>query len=173
MVVHWLVIGHWSVVGHSMLNGILITLLKYFRQYIVTTPMCDTTSKQNLETIVEAIRHLEGDHLFSEEAGPHQVVKEEVVESCIIEDNGNVVEMTLPGSVFTSSAIINSLPQVPVPMTSSGGSVVTGSSQQQGSYQLTVSLPTVPVASMQNQTQQIQVGGKEIFCKKIILIFHH
>ena len=117
--------------------------------------MCDTTSKQNLETIVEAIRHLEGDHLFSEEAGPHQVVKEEVVESCIIEDNGNVVEMTLPGSVFTSSAIINSLPQVPVPMTSSAS---TGSTQQQGSYQLTVSLPTVPVASMQNQTQQIQVG---------------
>ena len=29
--------------------------------------------KQNLETIVEAIRHLEGDHLFSEESGPHQV----------------------------------------------------------------------------------------------------
>ena len=118
--------------------------------------MCDTTSKQNLETIVEAIRHLEGDHLFSEEAGPHQVVKEEVVESCIIEDNGNVVEMTLPGSVFTSSAIINSLPQVPVPMTSSTS---TGSTPQQtgGSYQLTVSLPTVPVASMQNQTQQIQV----------------
>jgi len=50
------------------------------RQYILTQ-MCDTTSKQNLETIVEAIRHLEGDHLFSEESGPHQVVKEEVVES--------------------------------------------------------------------------------------------
>ena len=45
----------------------------HYRQYIVTTQMCDTTSKQNLETIVEAIRHLEGDHLFSEEAGPHQV----------------------------------------------------------------------------------------------------
>ena len=43
------------------------------RQYIVTTQVCDTTSKQNLETIVEAIRHLEGDHLFSEESGPHQV----------------------------------------------------------------------------------------------------
>lgn len=27
------------------------------------------TSRQNLETIVEAIRHLEGDHLFREEAG--------------------------------------------------------------------------------------------------------
>ena len=80
-----------------------------------------------------------------------QVVKEEVVESCIIEDNGAVVEMTLPGSVFTTSAaaIINSLPQVPVPLTSSAAS--------QGSYQLTVNLPTVPVASMQNQTQQIQV----------------
>lgn len=35
--------------------------------------MGDNTSKQNLETIVEAIRHLEGDHLFSEESGPHQV----------------------------------------------------------------------------------------------------
>jgi len=122
------------------------------RQYIVTTQMNDTTSKQNLETIVEAIRHLEGDHLFSDQAGPHEVVKEEIVESCInIEDNGNVVEMSLPGSVFTTSAIINSLPQVPVPLTSSAPGP--GSAN----YQLTVSLPTVPVASMQNQTQQIQV----------------
>ena len=47
-------------------------LVVMFRQYIVTQ-MCDSTSKQNLETIVEAIRHLEGDHLFSEESGPHQV----------------------------------------------------------------------------------------------------
>ena len=59
--------------------------------------------------------------------------------------------MSLPGSVFTSSAIINSLPQVPVPLTSSA------SGPGSGNYQLTVSLPTVPVASMQNQTQQIQV----------------
>ena len=59
--------------------------------------------------------------------------------------------MSLPSSVFTSSAIINSLPQVPVPLTSSA------SGPGSGNYQLTVSLPTVPVASMQNQTQQIQV----------------
>ena len=59
--------------------------------------------------------------------------------------------MSLPGSVFTTSAIINSLPQVPVPLTSSAPGP--GS----GNYLLTVSLPTVPVASMQNQTQQIQV----------------
>lgn len=123
------------------------------RQYIVTTQMNDTTSKQNLETIVEAIRHLEGDHLFSDQAGPHEVVKEEIVESCInIEDNGNVVEMSLPGSVFTTSAIINSLPQVPVPLTSSAPA-----GPGSANYQLTVSLPTVPVASMQNQTTQIQV----------------
>ena len=48
--------------------------MSYLRQYIVTTQMNDTTSKQNLETIVEAIRHLEGDHLFSDQAGPHEVI---------------------------------------------------------------------------------------------------
>jgi len=37
-----------------------------------------STSRQNLDSIVEAIRHLEGDHLFSEDS--HKVVKEEVVE---------------------------------------------------------------------------------------------
>lgn len=121
------------------------------RQYIVTTQMCDTTSKQNLETIVEAIRHLEGDHLFSEESGPHQVVKEEVVESCIIEDNGQVVEMTLPSTVFSSSGIINSLPQVPV----STYQLINNSI----SLPLSASLPTVPVASLQNthSTQQVPV----------------
>ena len=69
--------------------------------------------------------------------------------------------MTLPGSVFTTSAaaIINSLPQVPVPLTSSATS--------QGSYQLTVNLPTVPVASMQNQTQQIP--GKCINLCRVLL----
>ncbi|KAK3929454.1 Transcription factor AP-4 [Frankliniella fusca] len=30
------------------------------------------TSRQNLETIVEAIRHLEGDHLFSDDPSPHR-----------------------------------------------------------------------------------------------------
>lgn len=52
--------------------GIKQYIFLYFRQYILTQ-MGDNTSKQNLETIVEAIRHLEGDHLFSEESGPHQV----------------------------------------------------------------------------------------------------
>ena len=78
------------------------------------------------------------------------------MESCIIEDNvGNVVEMTLPSSVFSNSAIINSLPQVPVPLSSAGTNMVSAGGS--GSYQLAVSLPTVPVASMQNQSQQIQV----------------
>lgn len=123
------------------------------RQYIVTQ-MCDSTSKQNLETIVEAIRHLEGDHLFSEESGPHQVVKEEVVESCIIEDNGqisNVVEMTLPNNCFTTTNIINSLPQIPV----STYQLTLPSSM---SLPLSASLPTVPVASLQQSTQMIPVS---------------
>lgn len=94
------------------------------RQYIVTQ-MCDSTSKQNLETIVEAIRHLEGDHLFSEESGPHQVVKEEVVESCIL-DEETMVEMTLSSSLPSISTIQQvpmsslagiTLPNVPVSLT--------------------------------------------------------
>lgn len=70
--------------------------------------------------------------------------------------------MSLPGSVFTTSAIINSLPQVPVPLTSSAPGP--GS----GNYQLTVSLPTVPVASMQNQTQQIQVRHSTAHVSQVI-----
>ena len=78
-------------------------------------------------------------------------MKEEVVESCIIEDNGQVVEMTLPSTVFSSSGIINSLPQVPV----STYQLINNSI----SLPLSASLPTVPVASLQNthSTQQVPV----------------
>jgi len=104
------------------------------RQYILTQ-MSDTTSKQNLETIVEAIRHLEGDHLFSEESGPHQVVKEEVVESTIsLNEDSTMVEMTLPSLSLPS---IQSLPQIPV---SSFGNI---------------SLPTVPVSFTFTPTSQV------------------
>jgi len=59
------------------------------RSYIVTTgggggpgggtPLrTEPNTRQNLDSIVEAIRHLEGDHLFSEDS--HKVVKEEIVE---------------------------------------------------------------------------------------------
>eukprot|EP00092_Neocalanus_flemingeri_P001319 GFUD01001409.1.p1 GENE.GFUD01001409.1~~GFUD01001409.1.p1 ORF type:complete len:467 (+),score=87.55 GFUD01001409.1:104-1504(+) len=123
------------------------------RQYIVTQ-MYDSTSKQNLETIVEAIRHLEGDHLFTDESGPHQVVKEEVVESCIIEDNGqisNVVEMTLPNNCFTTTNIINSLPHAP-------GSTYQLTLPSSLSLPLSASLPTVPVASLQQSTQMVPIS---------------
>ena len=66
-------------VGGGRVSSDIITIQLYYRQYIVTTQVCDTTSKQNLETIVEAIRHLEGDHLFSEESGPHQVREQPLV----------------------------------------------------------------------------------------------
>lgn len=105
------------------------------RQYILTQ-MSDTTSKQNLETIVEAIRHLEGDHLFSEESGPHQVVKEEVVESTIsLNEDSTMVEMTLPS--LTSLPSMQSLPHIPV---SSFGNL---------------SLPTVPVSFTFTSTSQV------------------
>merc|ERR1712004_546023 len=55
------------------------------RSFIITTasPAASNAAaaapgRQNLDSIVEAIRHLEGDHLFSEDS--HKVVKEEVVE---------------------------------------------------------------------------------------------
>merc|ERR1719474_703729 len=106
------------------------------RKYILTQ-MGDTTSKQNLETIVEAIRHLEGDHLFSEESGPHQVVKEEVVESTIsLNEDSTMVEMTLP-SLTSSLPSITSLPQIPV------------------SSFANISLPTVPVSFTLTSTGQV------------------
>jgi len=68
------------------------------RSYIVTT----SSSRHNLDSIVEAIRHLEGDHLFTtpesatltvsssgEVVGPQQVAGEEVVEYTADEKSGS------------------------------------------------------------------------------------
>merc|ERR1712241_1525107 len=68
------------------------------RSYIVTT----SSSRHNLDSIVEAIRHLEGDHLFTtpesatltvsssgEVVGPQQVAGEEVVEYAADEKSGS------------------------------------------------------------------------------------
>jgi transcription factor AP-4 len=53
----------------NSLNCIFLKLVHLsFRLY------APSTSRQNLETIVEAIRHLEGDHLFSDEPAPQQEV---------------------------------------------------------------------------------------------------
>jgi len=126
------------------------------RQYIVTQ-MCDSTSagKQNLETIVEAIRHLEGDHLFSEESGPHQVVKEEVVESCIIDDPDMEIQMTLasPQGSYTAGNIINSLPQVPS-LVPGGGQYHLSALPASLALPLSATLPTVPVSSLHLGGQQ-------------------
>jgi len=43
-----------------------VTKRTFFRRLYLPS-----TSRQNLETIVEAIRHLEGDHLFSDDPSPH------------------------------------------------------------------------------------------------------
>jgi hypothetical protein len=69
---------------------------------------------KNLETIVEVIRHLKGDHLSSEETGPHQGVKEEVVESTIsLNEDSMMMEVTLPHHL-TSLPSLTFLPQVQV-----------------------------------------------------------
>ncbi|XP_040573828.1 transcription factor AP-4 isoform X2 [Lepeophtheirus salmonis] len=83
------------------------------RSYIVTT----NNSRQNLDSIVEAIRHLEGDHLFSSEdvAGtPNQVVKEEIIESgSVSPENKN----TKSSSVFVSSSSSITSKPTPSPIT--------------------------------------------------------
>ena len=70
------------IMGNQEFLFLILPSHSYFRSYIVTT----SSSKQNLDSIVEAIRHLEGDHLFTtpesatvtvsssgEVAGPQQV----------------------------------------------------------------------------------------------------
>jgi len=129
------------------------------RQYILTQ-MCDTTSKQNLETIVEAIRHLEGDHLFSEESGPHQVVKEEVVESTIsLNDDSTMMEVTLP-SLSSSASILPSITSLPQVSSISGPGTVPVSftfSTAGGQLSGLPLLPQVPVslAQLDNFTSKL------------------
>lgn len=63
-----------------------------YRSYLAAT------SRQNLETIVEAIRHLEGDHLFNDEStGSH---KGQLVEVEIDTEEGEAIGCSL---VVTSS----------------------------------------------------------------------
>ena len=73
------------------LSLILLLIESLFRSYIVTT----SSSRHNLDSIVEAIRHLEGDHLFTapesatltvsssgEVVGPQQVFLYSCITGC-------------------------------------------------------------------------------------------
>lgn len=86
------------------------------RSYTVTAA-AGNNSRQNLDSIVEAIRHLEGDHLFSED---RQVVKEEVVdysttETIQVPNSGKAV--AAPAQAAPAIASIQ-LPQEPVSISS-------------------------------------------------------
>lgn len=86
------------------------------RSYTVTAA-AGSNSRQNLDSIVEAIRHLEGDHLFSED---RQVVKEEVVdysttETIQVPNSGKAV--AAPAQPAPAIASIQ-LPQEPVSISS-------------------------------------------------------
>lgn len=53
----------------------------YVTQNVATKtimPTLASTSRQNLETIVEAIRHLEGDHLFNDDPAPRRIATAQV-----------------------------------------------------------------------------------------------
>jgi len=109
----------------------------------------DSGPSKNLETIVEAIRHLEGDHLFSEETGPHQVVKEEVVESTIsLNEDSTMVEMTLPASITGQVQIpvstLVSLPRVPVTFSLANSTSSQGTGTISSGKLNTNSLPMLP-----------------------------
>jgi len=78
------------------------------RSYTVTTA-AGNNSRQNLDSIVEAIRHLEGDHLFSED----RVVKEEVVDYSTTENT-----IQVPNSKAAAAIASIQLPQEPVSISS-------------------------------------------------------
>lgn len=81
------------------------------RSYTVTAA-AGNNSRQNLDSIVEAIRHLEGDHLFSED---RQVVKEEVVDYSTTE----TIQVPNNSKASVASAIASiQLPQTPVSISS-------------------------------------------------------
>jgi len=102
------------------------------RSFIVTTggttaAAAASTTRQNLDSIVEAIRHLEGDHLFSEDS--HKVVKEEVVEYATAPTNLSShhvsVSKTLVPSKFGLKPLSSVTPSA-VTLASSATGMVTG-----------------------------------------------
>jgi len=61
------------------------------------------TSRHNLETIVEAIRHLEGDHLFKDEDATVTVLKEYETEEIIADCNIQEIELRTSEPITTKS----------------------------------------------------------------------
>ena len=84
-------------------RGPIVQSLKPRLSFLSRSFILTTSSRQNLDSIVEAIRHLEGDHLFSEE---QQVAKEEVVEY-------------MPADISSAKLSFNPI----VDQTGSGGSI--------------------------------------------------
>jgi len=100
------------------------------------------SSRQNLDSIVEAIRHLEGDHLFSEDHH-HQVVKEEVVDY----STTSVAASIRPAGDKTSTSATNSMI---VPISSV--------SKLSSSSALPTSITTVVPVSINSQLSQAEVA---------------
>jgi len=102
------------------------------RSYTVTTA-AGNNSRQNLDSIVEAIRHLEGDHLFSED----RVVKEEVVDYSTANSEQTITTIQVPTNSSKAAASVLAsiqLPQEPVSISSAtiARTVAVGSSNTGG-----------------------------------------
>ena len=130
----------------------------FFRSYTVTTA-AGNNSRQNLDSIVEAIRHLEGDHLFSEDrvrvsliracrseialvcvfnfSNALQVVKEEVVDYSTANSEQTITTIQVPTNSSKAAASVLAsiqLPQEPVSISSAtiARTVAVGSSNTGG-----------------------------------------
>lgn len=64
-----------------------------------------STSRQNLETIVEAIRHLEGDHLFRDDPSPSLVIREAKTDDSHVYSKAHVSAPSTSVVAVTSTTI--------------------------------------------------------------------
>jgi len=97
------------------------------RSYTVTTA-AGNNSRQNLDSIVEAIRHLEGDHLFSED----RVVKEEVVDYSTANSEQTITTIQVPTNSSKAAASVLASIQLPQEPVSIARTVAVGSSNTGG-----------------------------------------
>jgi hypothetical protein len=123
---------------------------------VCTSSAQNSNSRQNLDSIVEAIRHLEGDHLFSEDHH-QQVVKEEVVDysttssTSVAASNRASGEKTSTSSTNSLIVPISSVSKLSscsaLPCSSSATKVVPVSinSQLSQAALAIASLPTLPI----------------------------
>jgi len=106
----------------------------------------NATSRHNLETIVEAIRHLEGDHMFKDDTVEGVPIEEVITTEEIEAGGGDAVTIEIPvtsTSSITKTVKASAIRQKVIKSTTSSSSTTTTTSSQ--------SRPGVIVAKVTNQ----------------------